>query len=130
MAETQTAARRRRLILLLLAAVILVPSLFGFGTKFIEFIALYRGDVEGAFAITPILNYLLASLGFLCLFGWAIFTGMFRDIEGPKYTMLENEALLDDAAQQPASSLPTDLTPSVRREAGDHHRFRDFYERD
>ena len=59
----------------------LVPSLCGFGTKFLEFIALYRGDVDGAFAISPILNYLLASLGFLCLFGWAALGGMFRDIE-------------------------------------------------
>ena len=77
----------------------MLPSLYGFGTKFLEFIALYRGDVEGAFAISPILNYLLASLGFLLLFGWAALGGMFRDIEEPKYTMLENEAQLDRAEQ-------------------------------
>jgi hypothetical protein len=42
-----------------------------------------------------VLNYLLASMGFLCLFGWAAMHGMFRDVEQPKVTMLENEARLD-----------------------------------
>ena len=41
------------------------------------------------------MNYLLASLGFFFLFCWAIGHGMFRDIERPKYTMLENERRLD-----------------------------------
>ena len=78
-----------------LALAVLVPSLYGFGTKFLEFIALYRGDVDGVFAITPILNYLLASLGFLCLFGWAALGGMFHDVERPKQVMLDNEQQLD-----------------------------------
>lgn len=95
MTRHERPSRRHRIFMLLMAAAVLVPSLFGFGTKFLEFIALYRGDVEGAFAISPILNYLLASFGFLFLFGWAALGGMFRDIEEPKYKMLENEALLD-----------------------------------
>jgi hypothetical protein len=81
------------------ALVVLVPSLWGFSGKFREFIAIYRGDVDGVFAITPIINYLLASLGFFCLFGWAAFHGMFSDIEQPKYSMLETEALLDRIAE-------------------------------
>jgi len=85
-------------VMLAMALAVLVPCLLGFGTKFLEFIALYRGDSEGAFAISPILNYLLASFGFLLLFGWAALGGMFHDIEAPKYTMLENEALLDEDA--------------------------------
>ncbi len=92
---SRPSSRGRRIFVLLMAAAVLLPSLYGFGTKFLEFIALYRGDVEGAFAISPILNYLLASLGFLFLFGWAALGGMFRDFEEPKYTMLENEARLD-----------------------------------
>jgi len=79
----------------LFVAVILGPSMLGFGMKFIEFIAIFRGDGEGAFAIAPILNYLLASFGFLLLFGWAAANGMFHNIEGPKHTMLLNEARLD-----------------------------------
>ena len=85
----------RRVVMLLMAAAVLLPSLYGFGTKLIEFIALARGDVEGSFAISPVVNYLLASFGFLLLFGWAALGGMFRDIEQPKYTMLENEVKLD-----------------------------------
>lgn len=123
MKETRRSARRRRLILLLMAAAILVPSLYGFGTKFIEFIVLYRGDVEGAFAITPILNYLLASLGFICLFAWAVLSGMFRDIEGPKWTMLENEALLDRAdGQRPRRNFGGRLR-NVATPFDDHDRF-------
>jgi len=98
MPPTNRSDRRRRLVMLLMAMAVLLPSLYGFGTKFVEFVALYRGDVDGAFAISPILNYLLASLGFLCLFGWAALGGMFRDVEAPKWTMLENEALLDQAS--------------------------------
>jgi len=40
-------------------------------------------------------NYLLATTGFFCLFGWALIHGMFREIEGPKQRMLETEAWLD-----------------------------------
>lgn len=134
MPETKHAARRRRLVLLIMATVILVPSLYGFGTKFLEFIALFRGDVEGAFAITPILNYLLASLGFIFLFFWAIMSGMFHDIEGPKWTMLENEALLDRESGDPTSpefaGRLSGIAPRITRHSDDHHRFRDRYDQD
>ncbi len=75
--------------------VVLGPCLYGFGTKFWELINTYRADADGAFAIAPIVNYLLAGVGFLLLFVWAAFNGMFRDIERPKQTMLENEDWLD-----------------------------------
>jgi hypothetical protein len=70
---------------------ILVPSMFGFVAKFIEFVRAFRSDADGAFAITPILNYLLASLGFFCMLMWAAINGMFHDIEQPKYRMLQIE---------------------------------------
>lgn len=88
-------SRLRQCVVLLMAGLILVPSLFGFGTKFLEFIRLVRGDVDGVFAITPVVNYLLASLGFLCLFIWAALGGMFHDVERPKRTMLQNEDRLN-----------------------------------
>lgn len=81
------------------ALIILIPSLYGFGGKFIELIQLYRGDVDGVFAISPILNYLLASLGFFCLFCWAVAQGMFRDIELPKRTMLDIQNELDHMSE-------------------------------
>ena len=95
MSEDTTNTRLRGRVTLILAVLILVPSLWGFGSKFLEFIAIFRGEVDGAFAIAPILNYLLASLGFLLLFLWATANGMFNDIERPKYRLLETEERLD-----------------------------------
>ena len=114
------------LVMLLMALAVLLPSLYGFGTKLLEFIALFRGDVDGAFAISPVLNYLLASLGFLCLFGWAAMHGMFRDVEEPKLTMLENEARLD-ADSRWAHAGRLGLPPSVltTRVSSQHHPFGD-----
>lgn len=80
------------LAMVLMALAVLVPSLYGFGTKLLGIHRPVSGRCGRAFAISPVLNYLLASLGFLCLFGWAALHGMFRDIERPKLTMLENEA--------------------------------------
>lgn len=78
-----------------LGVLILIPSLLGFANKLLEFAHVVQGDADGAFALTPIVNYLLASLGFLCLLIWAALHGMFRDIEAPKRVMLEREELLD-----------------------------------
>ena len=82
-------------ITILLAVLILIPSGYGFIGKFIELINVARGEAGGAFAVAPIMNYLLASLGFFCLLLWAAGRGMFRDIEKPKQQMLDREALLD-----------------------------------
>ena len=82
-------------ITLLLAVLILIPSGYGFAGKFIELIHVFRGEPGGAFAVAPMMNYLLASLGFFCLLLWAAARGMFRDIEAPKHEMLEHEALLE-----------------------------------
>lgn len=87
--------RKQSWITAILAIVLLAPSLFGFGTKFLELIKLSTGESEGWFAISPVVNYLLASLGFLCLFAWAAGHGMFRNIEEPKFQMLEVEQVLD-----------------------------------
>ncbi|TWU13211.1 hypothetical protein CA54_20430 [Symmachiella macrocystis] len=99
MNPTGTNSRRQFIITCILAVVILVPSLWGFGTKFIEFIALFRSSSDGVFAISPIMNYLLAGLGFFCLLCWGMAQGMFTDVERPKYTMLQTEHRLDEAQQ-------------------------------
>ena len=86
-------ARRKTFIF---ALIVLIPSGFGFSKKLHELILLTRGDVDGVFAITPVVNYLLTSLGFFFLFCWAILNGMFGDIERPKARMLAVEAMLDE----------------------------------
>ena len=80
---------------IVLAVLILIPSMLGFITKFLELLVLVQGDTDGAFAVTPVVNYLLASLGFFCLLCWATMNDMFRDIERPKHTFLDTEARLD-----------------------------------
>jgi len=79
----------------IMAVLILIPSMYGFIGKFIEFVHIYRGTSGGEFAIAPIMNYLLASTGFFCMFLWATWHGMFRDVERPKIEMLANEEQLD-----------------------------------
>jgi hypothetical protein len=73
----------------------LLPAFLGFGNKLLEFFAIVT-DAEGVFAVTPIVNYLLATAGFFFLLCWAAANGMFRDIEKPKETMLANERFLDE----------------------------------
>jgi hypothetical protein len=89
-----------RLWLYAMGALILAGGVWGFGHKFYALVTLALqkdGPADAAFAVAPVVNYLLASFGFLCLVGWAAMHGMFHDIEGPKYTLLEVEAELDAA---------------------------------
>jgi len=92
---------RQAWITIAMAVLILIPSMYGFLGKFIEFVHISRGEEGGEFAVAPIMNYLLASAGFFCMLLWAAWNGMFRDVEGPKYEFLDNEARID-AASRPA----------------------------
>ena len=91
--------RPNRWTVIIIAGVILVGCGVAAVAKFIELVVMVTGDEEtasaGAFTVTPVVNYLLASLGFLCLFCWATLGGMFRDVEEPKMTMLELEEQLE-----------------------------------
>ena len=91
----QSSTKWQTRITLLLAVLILIPSGYGFVGKFIELVRVYQGDASGAFAVAPVMNYLLASTGFFCLLLWAASRGMFRDVEGPKHEMLRQEELLE-----------------------------------
>lgn len=93
--EPRSPRKRNRLWAIVTIVFFIGPAMFGFGTKFYELIRVFQGDPAGAFAVTPIVNYLLASFGFVLLFGWAARNGMFRDIERPKFEMLENERRLE-----------------------------------
>ncbi len=54
-----------------------------------------QGTQALASFLIPVLNYLIVALGFACLFMWAYFSGQFRDIEAPKYRMLEMQREID-----------------------------------
>ena len=93
-------SRLKSITLIVMSLVILIPTMAGFAMKFIEFVHTFRSRSDGVFAITPMTNYLLASLGFFCMLIWAACNGMFHDIERPKYHMLDTEQQLDDAASR------------------------------
>ena len=95
MSANTRSMKMQMIVTSVLALLILIPSMLGFADKFYQLVLLCQGNTEGAFAITPVVNYLLASLGFFCLLCWAAFNGMFRDIEQPKRQMLDTEARLD-----------------------------------
>jgi nitrogen fixation-related uncharacterized protein len=65
--------------------------------KLIEFYATATRDGSDALAsfLIPVLNYLLVAAGFFSLFLWAYFSGQFRDLESPKYRMLEMQREID-----------------------------------
>ncbi len=92
---TQRPSRASRIAMGCLFAAIVVPAAVGFTTKFVEFVRTLSSEEGGGFTLVPIANYVLVSLGFVCLLVWAVVHGMFRNVEKPKYTMIEREAELD-----------------------------------
>jgi len=57
--------------------------------KLFAFLQTIKKDELAGFAFDPIMIYGLVAAGFLFLLAWAYLTGQFRDIERPKYDMLE-----------------------------------------
>lgn len=57
--------------------------------KLFSFLTTIRRDELAGFAFDPIVIYGIVALGFLLLLAWAWLTGQFRDVERPKYEMLE-----------------------------------------
>lgn len=102
---TPAPKRQRALKWLIICLVILGPCLVTFGGKLQMLIAVFRGQAEWAFAVTPVVNYILASTGFLLLFIWAVLNGMFRSLEEPKLLMLTTERMLDRLEQEQADTI-------------------------
>ena len=63
--------------------------------KLIEFAYSFTGDQPLRFAILPVITYLIVAAGFACLFFWAYVTGQFKNVEAPKYRMLEMQEEID-----------------------------------
>lgn len=67
----------------------------GFVYKMIQFSREALTSEVASFAVVPVVVYILVALGFIALFFWALARGQFRDIEGPKYRLLESEERYD-----------------------------------
>ncbi len=106
-------ARFRRKVVAVMAVIILGLSAIGFSLKLYELILLVlENNLEnGVFAISPTVNYILASAGFICLLAWGACNGMYKNIEAPGAEMLARSQQLD--AEMPIerlSSLDLDFT--------------------
>jgi hypothetical protein len=102
MARRFNVSRGHRWFLLIFTLLFILPAGVGFSYKLYEFINVSGLKAEGRFeegrfALIPLMNYLLMFAGMFCLLLWAIYNGMFKDVESPKYTMLESERRLDEA---------------------------------
>ena len=91
----RTDTRLKRIVLWVLAVCILGPASVGFVEKLMLFIKAVQKDQVAGFTIIPVVNYFIVTAGMICLLCWAIAHGMFRDVEKPKYDMLEREQSLD-----------------------------------
>lgn len=68
-------------------AVTIAGCMFTF--KLFSFLKTIKRDELAGFAFDPIVIYAMVAMGFLCLLAWAFLTGQFKNIERPKYEMLE-----------------------------------------
>jgi uncharacterized membrane protein YhaH (DUF805 family) len=85
----------RGLILFTMTVLVMVVAGGAFVHKMFEFVlTIERGDVQG-FGAVSIATYLLGMLPLLFLTLWAVLSGRLRDVERPKFRMLELDALIE-----------------------------------
>lgn len=104
--EPQPLSRGKRRFLWIFSIAMVVTAGSAFIIKLIEFIYEFSAasnTVPGGegmrhgffFAVSPLITYLIVAAGFACLFAWAYFSGQFRDVEAPKYRMLDMQDEID-----------------------------------
>ena len=95
--QGETLSRRGRVFLWVFSVIMILTAGGAFIFKFCDFYitATTEGSHALASFIIPVLNYLIVAVGFACLFLWAYFSGQFRDLEAPKYRMLEMQREID-----------------------------------
>jgi nitrogen fixation-related uncharacterized protein len=93
-----SAGRGTHLFLWTFSIMMVVTAGTAFIIKLIEFFhtATHEGSSAMASFLIPLLNYLIVASGFACLFLWAFFSGQFRDVEAPKYRMLQMQREIDE----------------------------------
>lgn len=90
-------SRAARLFLWIFSIAMVVTAGTAFVFKLIEFIftATSAGEASLASFLIPVLNYLFVAAGFSLLFVWSFLRGQFRDVEAPKFRMLERNMEID-----------------------------------
>ncbi len=118
--ERQPLSRNGRIFLWVFSVMMVATAGSAFLFKLIEFV--YSFSIPGntvaggdgmrpgfVFAISPLVTYLIVAAGFACMFLWAFFSGQFRDIEGPKYRMLELQRQFDRAEAEAAAERRAEI---------------------
>jgi len=97
LAHAAPPTRGARRFLWIFSIVMVLTAGTAFVFKLVEFIhtATMKGPAAMGSFLIPVLNYLLVAAGFALLFLWAWFSGQFRDLEAPKYRMLEMQEQID-----------------------------------
>lgn len=92
-ATTKTA----RIFLWIFSTLMIVTAGTAFGMKLIDFYitATREGSAALGSFLVPVMNYLFVAAGFGALFFWAYIRGQFRNVEEPKYRMLEHNLEYD-----------------------------------
>ena len=86
-ASNSTPRFRTGIMIFFCTAVTLAGCMFIF--KLSQFLATIRKDELAGFAFDPIIVYGVVAAGFLFMLAWAFLSGQFKDVESPKYEMLE-----------------------------------------
>ena len=106
--RSEPRAPRLNWFLWIFGPIVILVAGTAFVFKLIEFLyaATTTGpDSLGSF-LMPVLTYLLVAAGYLSLFFWAYASGQFRDVEGPKYRMLEMQDEIDRAESRKPAERP------------------------
>jgi hypothetical protein len=93
-------ASGKMLVVFGLTIAVMVVAGFAFVYKMTEFAFTIAEDEVSGFGAVAVATYLIGMLPILFLTLWAVLTGRFRDIERPKYRMLELNEELDRAARR------------------------------
>jgi uncharacterized membrane protein len=95
--ERTPSTRSTRIFLWVFSVAMVVTAGTAFVFKLVDFFITATSEGPGALAsfLIPVMNYLLVATGFAFLFVWAYTRGQFRNVEDPKYRMLELNRLVE-----------------------------------
>lgn len=88
-------SRNTRRFLWVFSVMMLLITGIAFFFKLFEFAYSFTSDQSLRFAILPVMTYLIVAAGFACLFFWAYLSGHFKNVEAPKYRMLQMQEEID-----------------------------------
>ncbi|MCC7409848.1 MAG: cbb3-type cytochrome oxidase assembly protein [Phycisphaeraceae bacterium] len=90
-------SRTSRRFLWVFSIVMVAVAGTAFLFKLIEFSISFLSDKSVEAGLIPLVTYLIVAAGFACLFAWATLSGHYRDVEAPKYRMLQMQDEIDAA---------------------------------